>query len=142
MRAPLSPKGRLYLKLYIMAIGLFAVGFGAHLHWSRYQLMSGGHSAIVEPVTQFRQETIRNMTSYTAELHWRLESGRAVQARATIPDAVRDDFKQRRPVRIFYDSLDYNNLVFENNKPGWLIPAIGLCMLLFPLLAWLRSRGR
>lgn len=120
-------KGRpLLFKIGGIAAGLAFAIAGGYFHWHHRDLVKNGHTAIVEPITSYTQHKSKGGTTYTAELHWKLQgSGRPVQKRTSFPESVLEDFKAGREVRVYYDPSDPGDLVFENDKPGWWMVGVG-----------------
>jgi hypothetical protein len=126
-------KRRLYALVAIVA-GLAAIGSSAYSHWHWHALATHGHTAVVESITAYDRSTSRRITTYTADFHWKLQgSGRAVQKRTSFPEAVLEDLRAHREVRIYYDPDDPGDFVFENGKPGWRMIGGGAVVVLVAL---------
>jgi len=118
---------RLVFKLLGVAAGLVFVVAGVQERRDLARFRTHGRLAEVAPPAQWQEWRSSGSTTYTAEIRFTTDTGRAVVQKHSLPEAAVEAFKARQPVRVRYLPDEPGEFVFEQEEPGWgLLPGGGV----------------
>lgn len=118
-------QGKILIKLLGVLVGLAFVVFGFNERSSLNRIKKLGRPAIVEPIATYTEFKKSGSSTYTAEFHFKTDTGREIVQKHSFPSELIADFKSGVPVRVFYMPNDPSNFVFEKEQASWLLVIVG-----------------
>lgn len=126
--------GKILFKLLGAIAALVFIGYGLKDRSEMTRIHKHGKPAVVESIANYTEFKQRGSSTYTAEFHFKTEDGRNIVQKHSFPEEVLADFKDGKPVQIFYLPNDPNTFVFAREKPGWGLVIGGVALLVVALL--------
>ena len=131
---PSRQQGKLLFKILGVLAGIVFIAFGMQERSELSRTLKIGKHAVVEPITQYTEFKKSGSSTYTAEFHFKTESGQQMVVKHSFPEEVLAEFKANRPVEIAYLPNDPSNFVFVKQTASWTLVLVGGALALAALL--------
>ena len=133
---PADAKRKRIFQILGMVVGIIFIAAGAVEYASTHSIKSFDQTAFVGSIDNY---TISRSSHY-ATFTFVANNGNVITKTQSFPRELVDDFRSKRPVKIYYDPSNPSEFVFEKSTFPWLTVTIGLGIFLISAFVYRRSR--
>lgn len=124
----------LLFKVLGVCVGLVFVITGMVARNDLIRLKSMNQVAVVDPIEQYTEHRKSGTSTYTAEFHFKTESGAEVRKKQSFPGKLLEDFKSNIPVKVIYDPRNPSIFAFQKEKTDWTSVWVGISLIVAALI--------